>query len=189
MDPEAPKRMSPIQTFNQSNVYPSYKMESHQENLLYHTEVCWLSHGKALKKHHQWVMHIYFTKTSGPNLLPFSVMKSHCQQYAAKQVLKKPQQIQMNQTQPHSNCPSKIKSFYQQKTAFWRKFVVWRQHFENEVFPPLCDFIAKTYPNVSTTKNLSYLVHLKNLESDFSNMFKNLSNSEFQCISDHLLKI
>lgn len=89
MDPEAPKRMSPIQTFNQSNVYPSYKMESHQENLLYHIEVCWLSHGKALKKHHKWVMHIYFTKTSGPNLLPFSVMKSHCQQYAAKQILKK----------------------------------------------------------------------------------------------------
>lgn len=37
-------------------------------------------------------------------------------------------------------------------------------------------------------KNLSYLAHLKNLESDFSNMFKNLSKSEFQCILDPFAK-
>lgn len=65
--------------------------------------------------------------------------------------------------------------------------MVWRQHFENEVFLPLGDLIAKNYPSVSTTKNLSYLVHL-NLKSDFSNMFRNLSNSEFQCILDPFTK-
>lgn len=73
--------------------------------------------------------------------------------------------------------------------------MVWRQHFEDEVFPPLCDYIAKNNPSVSITKNLflnyknlSYLAHLKNLESDFSNMFKNLSKSEFQCILDPFAK-
>lgn len=175
-------------------------MESYHENLLYHTDVCWLSHGKALKNCHGWVMHVYFTKTSAANLLPFSVMTSQCQLYAAEQILKKTQktkqQTQTSQTQPHSNCPSKIKSFYKQVIAFWRKFVVWRQHFENEVLPPLCDYIAKNNPSVSITKNLflnyknlSYLVCLKNWKVISLICLKIFQNQNSSVCWTHLLKI
>lgn len=53
-------------------------------------------------------------------------------------------------------------------------------HFEKgclEMFPFLCDFDAEN--DVSPIKTI-ISVHLKNLEMEFSNLFKNLPNGEFQ---------
>uniref|UniRef100_A0A7M4ESN5 exo-alpha-sialidase n=1 Tax=Crocodylus porosus TaxID=8502 RepID=A0A7M4ESN5_CROPO len=63
-------------------------------------------------------------------------------------------------------------------TAFQKKLMLWRQHFENgclEMFPSLCDFGAENYVSVSPIKTL-ISAHLKNLETEFSNLFKNLPN-------------
>lgn len=60
-------------------------------------------------------------------------------------------------------------------TAFHRKIMIWRENFEKgclEMFPLLCDFVAENYVCVPLKTLIS--VHLKNLETEFSNLFKKI---------------
>lgn len=62
--------------------------------------------------------------------------------------------------------------------AFWKPMF--------EIFPLLCDFVADKR-HLLTSKAIMFL-HLKNQETEFPSLFKNLLNAEFQWVLNPFVK-
>uniref|UniRef100_K7FR34 DUF4371 domain-containing protein n=1 Tax=Pelodiscus sinensis TaxID=13735 RepID=K7FR34_PELSI len=159
------------------------EMGSDHENLLYHTEVCWLSRGKVLKR----------GVKLKDELRIFLLQKDKCSKFADlfcdDKWLSADIFAIINTLNLSLQGKGDILTMSEKVTAFQKKLVLWRKHFENrclERFPSLCDFVAENYVSVSPTKTL-VSAHL-NLETEFSNLFKNLPNEGFQWILNPFVK-
>ncbi|CAM5073328.1 unnamed protein product [Natator depressus] len=132
------------------------KMRSDHENLLYHTEVRWLSHGEVLKR----------VVKLKDELRIFLLQKDKCSKFAdlfcddkwLSVVCYLADIFEINTLNLSLQGKSDILTMSEKVTTFRKKLVLWREQFENgclEMFPSLCDFVAEN--DVSVSPILSYL--------------------------------
>uniref|UniRef100_K7F2Y8 DUF4371 domain-containing protein n=1 Tax=Pelodiscus sinensis TaxID=13735 RepID=K7F2Y8_PELSI len=152
------------------------EMGSDHENLLYHTEVCWLSSGKVLNR-------VVELKDA---LRIFLLQKDKCSKFADLFCDDKWISVVCYLADIFEKINT-LNLFLQGKgdvlTRSEKKLVLWKEHFENgclERFPSLCDFVAENRVSVSPKKTL-ISAHLKNL-------FKNLPKEEFQWVMNPFVK-
>ncbi|KAG6925167.1 zinc finger BED-type containing 5 [Chelydra serpentina] len=164
-------------------------MGSDHENLLYHTDVRWISRGKELNR----VVELK------DELRIFLLQKDKCSKFADLFCDDKWLSVvcyladifeKINTLNLSLQGKDDVLTMSEKVIAFQKKLVLWREHFENgclEMFPSLCDFVAENDISVSPIKTL-ISAHLKNLETEFSNLFKNLPNEEFQWVLNPFVK-
>lgn len=120
------------------------EMGSDHENILYHTEVRWLSCGKVLKRVVELKDELHI----------FLLQKDKCSKFADLFCDDKWLSVvcyladifeKINTLNLSLQGKGDVLTMSEKVTAFQKKLVLWKEHFENgclEIFPSLCDFVA-----------------------------------------------